>query len=789
MEKIRPENSFFEDRKYGNILDFIGNTPLVPINRVNPNKQVRLLAKLEQLNPGGSIKDRPALYMIKEAERIGALTKNKVVLEATSGNTGIGLSMVCAIKGYRLLLAMSESTSEERRKRLQAFGAQLALTSAVQGTDGAIECVYEIARNNSDQYFLVDQYNNEANWLAHYWGTAQEIWEQTNGAVSAVVATMGTGGTLMGIAKRLKEYNPNVRIVGVEPYPGHHIQGLKNMKESYRPGIFDKSRLDETINVHDEEAFAMVRRLARKEGLFVGMSSGAALVAAIRVVQNIAGGTVVVIFPDGGDRYLSTGIFSCQAGARAQEKETGPCFYNTLTRWKEPFVPLESGKVSMYTCGPTVDGFPHLGLCRRFIVADLIKRHLEYKGFHVTHIINITDLDDRTILGSEKEGLSLEAFTSQYTEAFLTDMDTLLIKRATRYPRTTKYVDDMIALTRTLLSMGIAYERNQSVYFDILRYRDYAKLSGVNLKKIKVGTTVDLNNYEKNHPTDFALFKRSTLGEVKKGIFYKTEWGLCRPGWHIQCAAMSMKHLAKTFDIHTSESNLIFPHNENEIAIAGSITGKPLARCWLHNAPVLVDGKMMSRQSNNLVTLRELFQKGYSGRELRYFFLRTHYRKPLNYSLKSLEAACKELHRLDTFVKKLLVVKPKKRGQNIQPLITDMSMAFEAAMDKDLNISMAMAALFSFIKKANPMVDMQALDAADVDRLLVALKRIDQVLGVLDFARESADVRIEALIRQRDNIRKSRDWKAADRVRDILLNRHIVVLDTPVGPIWNRMHG
>jgi cysteinyl-tRNA synthetase len=203
----------------------------------------------------------------------------------------------------------------------------------------------------------------------------------------------------------------------------------------------------------------------------------------------------------------------------------------------------------------------------------------------------------------------------------------------------------------------------------------------------------------------------------------------------------------------------------------------------------MANGKMMSGQSNNLVTLRELLQKGYSGRELRYFLLRTHYRKPLKYSLKSLEAACKALRRLDTFIKKLLVIKSKKRGQDIQPLITDMTRAFDAAMDNDLNISMALAALFGFMKKANSMVDMQALDAADVDRLLIALKRIDQVLGVLDFARDSADEGIEVLIRQRDDARKSKDWKQADNVRDLLLNRHIVILDTPVGPIWNRMHG
>jgi cysteinyl-tRNA synthetase len=310
------------------LLDAIGHTPLVEIRRMNPNPRVRILAKLEYLNPGGSIKDRAALCMIEAGERSGELTADKIVIEATSGNTGIGLAMVCAVKGYRLLLAMSESVSLERRKILRARGAEILLTPGHLGTDGAIEEVYRLVRENPGRYFAVDQFNNAANWMAHYRGTAEEIWRETGGAVTAVVATMGTTGTLMGLSRRLKELNPAVTIVGVEPYLGHKIQGLKNLKEAYCPEIFDKQHLDKKVNVDDEEAFEAARRLAREEGLLVGMSSGAAMAVAVREASLLAEGMVVVILPDGGERYLSTPLFSTQEKVELQ-------VFNLLSRSKE----------------------------------------------------------------------------------------------------------------------------------------------------------------------------------------------------------------------------------------------------------------------------------------------------------------------------------------------------------------------------------------------------------------------------------------------------------------------
>ena len=393
------------------ILDCIGNTPLVEITRLNEVPDVNILAKLEYLNPGGSIKDRAALSMIEQGEQSGALTHDKTVVEATSGNTGIGLALICAVKGYQLLLTMSEAASEERKMILRARGAEILLTPGHKGSDGAIEEVYRLARENPHRYFMTDQYNNEANWLAHYRTTAPEIWEQTKGKVSAVVASLGTGGTLMGLSRRLKEYRPDIRIIGAEPFLGHGIQGLKNMKESYRPHIFDKKLLDEKVNIADEEAFETARQLARQEGLFVGMSSGAAMAVALKAAKTLKQGVIVVILPDGGERYLTTSLFTVKDHLSLK-------LYNSLTRSKALFTPINQGKAGIYTCGPTVHRRLHPGQFRRYVTTDLLCRYLEYKKISVNHVVNITDLDDKTIQGSEEAGEDLARFTRRYIELF-----------------------------------------------------------------------------------------------------------------------------------------------------------------------------------------------------------------------------------------------------------------------------------------------------------------------------------------------------------------------------------
>lgn len=291
------------------ILSAIGNTPLVRITNLVANSKVEIFGKLEGANPGGSVKDRPALYMIKGAEESAELSPDKIIVEPTSGNTGIGLAMIGAARGYRVKLFMPECVSTERQHILQAFGAEVVLTPAREGTDGAIRRAFELVADEPEKYYMPNQFQNENNVLSHYETTGPEIWRQTAGKVDVFVAGMGTTGTLMGAGRFLKEKNPQVRIVGVEPTEGHTIQGLKNMRESIVPKIYRPEMLDEKVTIEDGEAYEVTRLLVQKEGLFVGMSSGAAVAGAMRVAENMDSGTIVVILPDRGDRYLSTTLF------------------------------------------------------------------------------------------------------------------------------------------------------------------------------------------------------------------------------------------------------------------------------------------------------------------------------------------------------------------------------------------------------------------------------------------------------------------------------------------------
>jgi cysteinyl-tRNA synthetase len=546
------------------LLALIGNTPLVEIKRMNPNPRVPILAKLEYLNPGGSIKDRAALSMIEAAERSGELTPQKTVVEATSGNTGIGLALVCALKGYRLLLTMSEAASLERQQILKARGAEIRLTPGHLATDGAIEEAYRLAREHPDDYFITDQYNNPANWQAHYHGTANEIHAQTDGRVTSVVATLGTSGTLMGLSRRLKEISRDIEIIGVEPYLGHKIQGLKNMKESYRPEIFEKERLDQIVNVEDEEAFETARRLAKEEGLFVGMSSGAAMAAAMARASQLTDGLIVVILPDSGYTYLSTTLFT-------EKEKAGLILFNTRQHEKAAFEPMVTGNVSLFTNGPTAHAPIDVSAARRFVFADLVDRYLSYRGYTVRHVVNITDLDDRTYQAADAADMPPSVLAERNIDAFEADRKALGIKTASEYPRASAHVDDMVRIVQQLVNKGYAYEKLQSLYFDISRFEEYGRLSGVDLDKIRLGATVDLDEYEKDNPRDFTLLKRVKLSELKKGLYTKTQWGNIRPSWSLQCAALALKYLGESCDIHIAGRELMFPLHERRQRSTG---------CW-----------------------------------------------------------------------------------------------------------------------------------------------------------------------------------------------------------------
>ena len=767
--------------KSNSVLEQIGGTPLVPINKINPNKNVEILAKIESYNPGGSIKDRPALNMIEDAEKKGTLIKDKIILEATSGNTGIGLALIAAVKGYRVLLTMSESVSEERVKILKAMGAEIKFTPERLGTDGAIEYVYKLIRKDPEKYWLADQFNNESNWMAHYKGTAKEIWEQTSGNLDMIVATMGTTGTLMGLARRFEEMKPEVKIIGVEPYLGHKIQGLKNMKESYQPGIFEKERLDRTINIDDEEAYQYARMLTKKEGLFVGMSSGAAMAAAIKLAMEMEKGRIVVILPDGGERYLSTPLYTVK-------KKSGLRLYNTLTRKKEEFIPIEKDHVTMYSCGPTLCRFIHLGHCRRFLFSDLIRRYLEFKGYNITHIMNATDLDDRTIAGAQKAGMPLNDYTERYYQAFIEDLGLLNIKMATEYPRASEHVDDMIELTRKSLEKGYAYEKFRSIYFDISRFKDYGKLSRIDLNKIRIGKTVDLDQYEKDNPRDFTLLKRSNLHDLKSGIYYQTQWGNIRPGWHMECVAMAMKHIGPTYDIHTSGVDLIFPHHENIIAISEAVTGKPLANYWVHNELVMIKGKKPSQiTEEEPLTLRNILDQGFTGDEVRYWLLCSHYRKPIFFSWSRLRAAKNTLAHLNKFVQKLHFCKPGTADTNMDQMLYNLRHDFTESMDNDFNIAAALAALFRFVHQINILMDKHGIPSSDKEKALKALAHINSVLGIIDLNEPRSDQSVEALIARREEARKNKDWDTADQLRKELEEGGIELIDTKDGPIWRKL--
>jgi cysteine synthase B len=295
---------------YDNIIDTIGHTPLVRINKLNPKPHIPLYAKLEGFNPTGSIKDRIAIKMIEQAEESGALTKGKTIIEPTSGNTGIGLAMIGAVRGYAVEIVMSESVSIERRKMIEAFGAKIVLTDASLGTDGAIKKAHELCRSHPEKYFMPNQFANEYNKLAHYLTTANEIWEDTEGKVTHFVSALGTSGTIMGVGMGLKNRNPDIKIVEAHPVLGHYIQGLKNMQEAIVPEIYDPAQIDRRVMIESDAAFAMARSIVSQEGIFVGMSSGAAMLATLECIKDIEEGFVVVVFADRGEKYLSTDLFN-----------------------------------------------------------------------------------------------------------------------------------------------------------------------------------------------------------------------------------------------------------------------------------------------------------------------------------------------------------------------------------------------------------------------------------------------------------------------------------------------
>jgi cysteinyl-tRNA synthetase len=457
--------------------------------------------------------------------------------------------------------------------------------------------------------------------------------------------------------------------------------------------------------------------------------------------------------------------------------------YNTLTRCKEWFRPAVEGRVGIYTCGPTLHDHAHVGLIRRLLAVDMLKRLLMHEGYQVRHIVNLTDVDDKTIAESARRGVRLDELTGLYATEFFEDVATLRMFPADHYPRASEHVEDMVAMTRKLVDAGLAYEMQRSVYYDISRFPGYGRLSKIDLKGVKAGATVELDYYEKDHPGDFTVMRRSDLAELRRRISWATDWGQVRPGWHIECAAMARKYLGDTFDIHTSGQDLAFPHNENENALCEGLTGKPMARYWMHSGLIKRDGRKMSRSAGSAVTLRDLVGRGYTGSQVRWFLLGIHYRRPLDFGFDALDTACRELARLDDLIRNLrLVALTAGQEKEIDDLVVATDRAFFTAMRDDLNLPRAKAALFDLVKVANGHIADGTISQYGAQLALDFLYRADRVLAVMDFsAGPAADAGIDALLAERDAARQAGDYSRADEIRLELAVLGVAVEDTPGG--------
>ncbi|HVR29836.1 MAG TPA: cysteine--tRNA ligase [Thermoanaerobaculia bacterium] len=468
-------------------------------------------------------------------------------------------------------------------------------------------------------------------------------------------------------------------------------------------------------------------------------------------------------------------------------------FWNTMGRALETFEPLEPGRVRVYTCGPTVYGEAHLGNMRTFLFEDVLCRALEYLGFGVEQVMNLTDVEDKIIAGAVARGVTLREFTTPHEAAFFRDLDRLHIRRAARYPRATEHVPEMVDLIARLIESGHAYQADGSIFFRIESDADYGRLSGVDLAAARRGERVADDEYGKEDVRDFVLWKAAKEDEPS----WDSPWGPGRPGWHIECSAMSMQYLGETFDLHCGGVDNIFPHHENEIAQSESVTGRPLARYWLHSEHLLVDGRKMSKSLGNQYTLDDLIERGLDLRAVRYLLLSVHYRQKVNFTFASVEGAAAALRRIDDLrfrldhARERSVERSDLRGQAAR-----LAEEFGAALADDLNTSAALAALHRFVRDVNVTVEEDRLGPGDREVARSALCEIDGVLGVLH--REEwggaalapsaglGESEIETLVAEREAARQARDFARSDALRERLREVGVQVEDTAAGPRWRR---
>jgi cysteinyl-tRNA synthetase len=468
--------------------------------------------------------------------------------------------------------------------------------------------------------------------------------------------------------------------------------------------------------------------------------------------------------------------------------------YNILTKKKELFKPLKKGIVTMYNCGLTVYDYAHIGNLRAFMFADILRRHLEYKGFKVKQVMNFTDVghmfedvdigNDKMEAAAKRERKDPWSIAKFYIQAFLEDSKKMNFEEPTVRPKATDHIQEMIELTQKLIKKGYAYVVNGSVYFDVAKFKDYGKLSGNTLEKLKLGAggRVEFNPDKKNQ-FDFALW----INDPKHVMNWKSPW--CEkgyPGWHIECSTMAMKYLGETIDIHTGGVDNLFPHHENEISQSEAATGKKFVNYWLHIEHLLVDGGKMAKSLGNFYTLRDLIAKGYDPKAVRYLLMSTHYRQQLNFTFEGLESAKNALDRLINFMYRLMDADGTGCGPKIRELMSDVQRCFEEAMDDDLNISVALAALFDFVREVNKLLDDNVLSKEEAEEVYELMIKIDKVLGVTGEIKrkEKLPKEAEELIRKREEARKAKDWEAADKIREQLRRMGIIIEDTPQGVKW-----
>lgn len=457
-------------------------------------------------------------------------------------------------------------------------------------------------------------------------------------------------------------------------------------------------------------------------------------------------------------------------------------FTNTLTRKKDEFVPIEEGKVRMYVCGPTVQGPAHIGHARTYIAFDVFRRYLEFRGYKVKYVMNLTDVHDDIIKVANQEGKTMIEVANQSIPIFFRDLKALKIKDADVYPRVTEHIPGIIKMVKTLEDKGLAYEKHGSVYYDISKFEDYGKFARIKIDKAKAGTRVDTDKYEKDNPRDFALWKAAKPGEPG----WDSPWGKGRPGWHIECSVMSSEHLGEQIDIHGGARDLIFPHHQNEIAQSEGATGKkPFVKYWIHTGFLNVEGEKMSKSLGNYIEVPELIAK-YDVNVIRFFMVSAHYKSPIDFSEKGMEFAKNSLERLDNFILELQTVKTGEDNPRIAELLEKTRQNFVDSMDDDLNTSKAIATLFDLLKEVNTLIKAGKISKANAEVALGFLKEIDTVFNFLSFEKVELNDEIEALVKQREEARKAKEFKLADKIRDDLKTKGILLEDTPQGVRWKR---